>query len=66
MDARLVTYWIIAQEDEGPLLSTLGVILGPYVDDEFTDCTITDFPKLDPYWGSFIWGPMKADVDRPV
>ena len=48
---------ITADQRDAGRLEDMGIELGPYVGDEFTECVVTDgaLEKLDPWWGLFYW-----------
>jgi len=51
--------WICADQEDGPLLESLGVNLGFYDHDfgGFEECRVSQktLTDLDPYWGHFVW-----------
>ncbi|HYJ88183.1 MAG TPA: hypothetical protein VEW46_19115 [Pyrinomonadaceae bacterium] len=51
--------WIHASQEDGPLLESLGVVLGFYDDqfEGFEDCSLGEkaLANLHPFWGQFIW-----------
>lgn len=55
--------WISASKGDQEALKKLGVVLGPYNDDEqcFEECQVSDeaLHKLDPLWGHYYWGLTK-------
>jgi hypothetical protein len=55
-------YWIAAEPKDKKFLEDLGVVLGPYNEDQFDDCLIPDrvMTELDNYWGNFYWGVIPA------
>ncbi len=62
--------WICADQEDGPLLESLGVNLGFY-DDQFggfEECRVSQktLTDLDPYWGDlFVWHFKPAETSAP-
>jgi hypothetical protein len=55
----ILSGWISANLEDGPLLESLGVELGAYDElfEGFEECRVCEetVNRLRPYWGQFVW-----------
>lgn len=58
-DMPMYCGWIFANQEDGPLLESLGVVLGfyDYEFEGFEECQVSQKTLTDllPYWGEFVW-----------